>query len=81
MPIMIFSPVTNFRNHPLGYFLVPKLQSSTSSISKIYNKKLTTFGKYAKKNLICIMKQASIIIRDQTIIRETGHLSTMYLHS
>jgi len=27
------------------------------------------------------MKQASIIIRDQTIIRETGHLSTMYLHS
>ena len=74
----LFSGISMYSTVKLGYFLVLKLQSSTSSISKIYNKKLETFRKYAKKNLNCTMKQTSIIIKDQTIIRETEHLSTIY---
>ena len=45
----LFSGLSVYTTVKLGYFSVLKLQSSTSSISKIYNKKLETFRKYAKK--------------------------------
>ena len=74
----LFSGISMYSTVKLGYFLVPKLQSSTSSISKIYDKKLEIFRKYAKKKLNCTLKETSTIIRDQTIIRKRGQPSSIY---